>query len=71
MPEGEKRAAMMSNTEEQMVVVPAWVLTRLLSALYHASGYCEGLGKPCAYVDDALEVLGDKVMQAFGERGGE
>jgi hypothetical protein len=53
---------------EPMVMLPVWVVTRLMSALGHAAGYCDGLGKPCTYLDMELEALEEKVMQALGEK---
>jgi hypothetical protein len=40
----------------------------MFSAMRHASGYCEGMGKPCEFLDGELEVLEEKVFTALGEQ---
>jgi hypothetical protein len=54
--------------EDQVVTLPAWLVVRMFSAMRHASGYCEGMGKPCEFLIGELEVLEEKVFTALGEQ---
>lgn len=52
---------------EKTIEIPAWVLVRLFNTVHYADGYCEGLGKPCAYLKCEIEGLDDTIMELLSQ----